>query len=149
MALPDGYTIRPVRVSDLDRYLSVLSVLTTVGDVSVTQFQELIAHWEAHPNVYFPRVIADAEDKVVATGMIVVEQKLIHGCGKVGHIEDIAVDKDQQGKNLGYHLITHLNSIGEKEGCYKIILDCSPENTGFYVKCGYKDSGVYMSKRYD
>lgn len=149
MSLPEGYSIRPVKVSDHQKYLQVLSVLTTVGKVSESQFHDLLDQWYAHPLIYFPRVIADEKDEVVATGMIVIEQKLIHGCGKVGHIEDIAVEKKQQGKNLGFHLINHLNYIGEKEGCYKIILDCSAVNTGFYEKCGYKDSGVYMSKRYD
>lgn len=138
-----------MKASDYKRYLEVLSVLTSVGDVSPSQFEKLLDHWAANSLIYFPRVIADAEDNVVATGMIVVEQKLIHGCSKVGHIEDIAVDKSQQGKSLGFLLISHLNSIGEKEGCYKIILDCSPKNTGFYEKCGYKDSGVQMAIRYD
>lgn len=149
MLLPEGYSIRPVKSSDYKRYLEVLSILTSVGDVSQTQFDQLLNQWAASPLIYFPRVIADENDSVVATGMIVIEQKLIHGCNKVGHIEDIAVDKSQQGKSLGYHLITHLSSIGESEGCYKVILDSSPQNTGFYEKCGYKDSGVFMSKRYD
>lgn len=149
MSLPEGYSIRPVKASDHTRYLEVLSVLTTVGEVSRSQFEVLLNQWAAHPLVYFPRVIVNGDDEIVATGMIVVEQKLIHGCGKVGHIEDIAVDKSQQGKNLGFLLISHLSSIGKEQGCYKIILDCSPSNTGFYEKCGYKDSGVQMSIRYD
>lgn len=149
MSLPTGYLIRPIKLSDYQRYIDVLSVLTTVGNVSQSQFQELLGHWAAHPLIYFPRVIVDGEDNVVATGMILIEQKLIHGCGKVGHIEDIAVDKSQQGKNLGFMLINHLSSIGKEEGCYKIILDCSQKNTGFYEKCGYKNAGVQMSIRYD
>ncbi|RKP32399.1 glucosamine-phosphate N-acetyltransferase [Metschnikowia bicuspidata] len=148
MSLPEGYSIRPVKASDYQKYIEVLSVLTTVGDVSESQFRDLLDLWAANPKIYFPQVIANAQDEVVATGMILIEQKLIHGCGKVGHVEDIAVARSQQGKNLGLLLIRHLNSIAEKEGCYKIILDCSPENAGFYNKCDYKNAGVYMSKRY-
>lgn len=44
----------------------------------------------------------------------------IHNLGKVGHIEDIAVAKDQQGKKLGLRIIQALDYISEKVGCYKV-----------------------------
>lgn len=69
----------------------------------------------------------------------------IHNLGSVGHIEDIAVAKDQQGKKLGLRLIHALDFISNKVGCYKTILDCSDANEGFYVKCGFKKAGVEMA----
>lgn len=149
MPLPEKYTFRPVKASDYREYTETLSVLTTVGTVSETQFSQLVDTWNKAPEIYFPRVIADENDKVVATGMLFVEQKLIHGCGKVGHIEDIAVAKSQQGKKLGNFLIEQLSVISKENGCYKVILDCSQHNVGFYEKCGYKDLGVFMTRRYD
>lgn len=44
----------------------------------------------------------------------------IHNLGLVGHIEDIAVAKDQQGKKLGLHIIQALDFIAEQVGCYKV-----------------------------
>jgi glucosamine-phosphate N-acetyltransferase len=38
-------------------------------------------------------VILNERDMVVAVDSVVVEQKLIHECGLVGHIEDIAVGR--------------------------------------------------------
>ena len=38
----------------------------------------------------------------------------------VGHIEDIAVLKDQQGKRLGRRIIEALDYLAEKVGCYKV-----------------------------
>lgn len=46
----------------------------------------------------------------------------IHNLGLVGHIEDIAVAKDQQGKKLGLKIITALDYIAEQVGCYKVPL---------------------------
>ena len=46
----------------------------------------------------------------------------------MGHIEDIAVDKNQQGKKLGLRIIEALVHISESCGCYKTILDCSDSN---------------------
>lgn len=44
----------------------------------------------------------------------------IHNLGLVGHIEDIVVNKDQQGKKLGLRIIEALDYIAEKVGCYKV-----------------------------
>lgn len=73
----------------------------------------------------------------------------IHKLGLVGHIEDIAVAKDQQGKKLGLRIIQALDYAAEKIGCYKTILDCSEANEGFYVKCGFKRAGLEMAHYYE
>lgn len=56
----------------------------------------------------------------MGTGALVVERKFIHGLGLVGHIEDIAVSRDQQGKKLGLRIIQALDAVGERVGCYKV-----------------------------
>lgn len=149
MSLPKDYSLRPVQQSDLAQYVEVLSVLTTVGSVSESDFAKLVAHWEENPEIYYPMVVTNEKDVVVATGMLVVERKLIHGCGKVGHIEDIAVAETEQGKKVGQYLIDHLSLEAKARGCYKVILDCAERNVGFYEKCGYTRAGVQMSQRYD
>ena len=73
----------------------------------------------------------------------------IHNLGLVGHIEDIAVAKDQQGKKLGLRIIQALDFVAENVACYKTILDCSEANEGFYVKCGFKRAGLEMAHYYE
>ena len=81
------------------------------------------------PNTYYGIVIVDKNtDKVIATGFVFVERKFLRGLGSVGHIEDIAVDKSQQGKKLGLRIINALTGISEAAGCYKTILNCSDDN---------------------
>ena len=58
----------------------------------------------------------------------VLTPRSIHSLGLVGHIEDIAVDKSQQGKKLGLRIIQALTAISENSGCYKTILNCSDSN---------------------
>ena len=48
------------------------------------------------------------------------EASSIHNLGLVGHIEDIAVTKDQQGKKLGLRIIEALDYVAAKVGCYKV-----------------------------
>ena len=148
MGLPEGYTIRPLKLSDYsNNYVETLKVLTTVGEIPLDKFTKLFHHWESLP-LYHPHVITNEEGTVVATGMLFVEKKLIHECGSVGHIEDISVATTEQGKKLGKTMILELTEIAGREGCYKVILDCDEKNAGFYEKCGYSVAGVEMTKRF-
>lgn len=148
-ALPAGYSIRPLALDDYERgVLDVLRVLTTVGDISKEKWDAQFAYWKKHNDQYYTIVITDETQAVVAVGTVLVERKLIHECGLVGHIEDIAVAKSQQGKKLGLRIITALTEIGKSQGAYKVILDCSDHNVEFYKKCGYSVVGVEMSLKF-
>lgn len=142
--LPPGYTLRETQAGDYDSFVRTLRVLTTVGNVTALQFAQQLGVWALHPDIYFSRVILNAENNVVATGTLLVEHKVIHECGRVGHIEDIAVSEQEQGRKLGQHMIGELTRIAQQQGCYKVLLDCAPKNVAFYEKCGYKDAGVSM-----
>ncbi|KAL6856649.1 acetyltransferase [Trichoderma novae-zelandiae] len=151
-SLPQGYQLRALRRSDYDSgFLECLRVLTTVGDISEEKFQKQYDNMLARED-YYIIVIEDTtreKNSVVATGALIVEHKFIHSLGKVGHIEDIAVAKDQQGKKLGLRLIQALDYVADKIGCYKSILDCSDANEGFYVKCGFRRAGLQMAHYYE
>lgn len=143
--LPSGYRMRPLVSSDYDRgVLDVLKVLTVVGNISRSQFVDQFNYWKSKKDMYHTLVVLNEQDRVVGCGTVLVESKLIHECGKVGHIEDIAVAKDQQGKKLGLRIINALTEIGRAQGCYKIILDCSEHNVKFYEKCGFTRGGAEM-----
>jgi glucosamine-phosphate N-acetyltransferase len=71
-------------------------------------------------------LVIEVNGKIVGAGSIMIEQKFIHGCGKVqyliqtGHIEDIVVCDSLRGKGLGKLLILKLTEIGKSLGCYKV-----------------------------
>lgn len=62
------------------------------------------------------------EGKIVASGTLVMERKFIRGCGKVGHLEDIVVEKTLQGTGVGKKLINVLVELSESLGAYKVSL---------------------------
>lgn len=150
--LPEGYRLRALRKTDFDSgFLDCLRVLTTVGEISQEQFEKQFDDMEQQRS-YYIIVIEDTnrtQNSVVGTGALIVEKKFIHSLGNVGHIEDIAVAKDQQGKKLGLRLIQALDYIAAQVGCYKSILDCSEANEGFYVKCGFRRAGLQMAHYYN
>ncbi|KAK4174718.1 putative glucosamine 6-phosphate N-acetyltransferase [Triangularia setosa] len=147
--LPKGYRLRALRPEDYELgFLDCLRVLTTVGDISKEEFDKRYQWLAKQDGTYFILVIEDTNtspSSIVGTGALIVERKFIHDLGKVGHIEDIAVAKDQQGKKLGLRIIQALDFIAKETGCYKTILDCSEHNEGFYVKCGFKRAGLEMA----
>ena len=79
------------------------------------------------------------EDKVVAYGAIVIENKIRRE--SAGHIEDIVVDKNMRGKNVGIDLIKELVKIAKEKGCYRVTLFCDKPLLNFYEKNGFKISG--------
>lgn len=120
-SLPASYTIRPAHPSDYHRgFLTVLATLTSTPIIPFSDFSGEMAAMNACKDTYYVLVICDKDGWVVGTGSLIVERKFIHGLGKVGHVEDISVRKDQQGKKLGLKLIQALEGVGRGVGCYKV-----------------------------
>lgn len=121
--------MRPLAKTDLSRgLLSVLSVLTLAPEVSETQYVQTFDAMKSFNNYFTLVIVSRATDAIVGTGTVFIEQKFIRNLGKVGHIEDIVVDKSMQGRKLGLRIINALTEISEAKGCYKTILNCSEDN---------------------
>ncbi|KAL9934658.1 hypothetical protein V8E36_006433 [Tilletia maclaganii] len=144
----ESLALRPLAADDYARgHLQVLTILTTTPDVGAQAWTERFHALKKIQDTYYPIVLVDKEtDRLVAVGTLVMEFKFIRGLGKAGHIEDIAVDPNVQGKGLGKKIIAALSAISEGLGAYKVFLDCSEDNKPFYEKCGYKLVGVQMAK---
>ncbi|KAJ3872168.1 hypothetical protein F5051DRAFT_422084 [Lentinula edodes] len=73
----------------------------------------------ASSKTYYPIVIVSKQtDQIVALGCVFIEPKFLRGLGNVGHIEDTAVHKRQQGKKLELRIIQMLTGISANSGCY-------------------------------
>lgn len=122
--------IRPLASTDYDRgHLAVLKVLTVVTDPGAQRWTAQFHAQRACPGTYYSVVVLDkTSDTIVGVGSVFIERKFLRGLGCVGHIEDIAVDEQQQGKKIGLRIIQALTAISEGCGCYKTILNCSEKN---------------------
>lgn len=145
--LPVGYCVRRLELNDYDLgVLDVLAELTSVGDISKEEFTDYIETLNSHENFRYTLVVvnSDLPGSISAVGSLILEPKLIHQCGLVGHIEDISVSSKEQGKGLGIQLIKILDHICQSRGAYKSILNCSEQVRSFYNKCGYQSTGHMM-----
>ena len=91
--------------------------------------------------------VCKIDNKPVGLITLIIEQKLIHSGGLVGHIEDLCVDKDHQKKGIAEKLINYCIDVSRQNGCYKTILDCKKELVEFYKDKKFVNEGAYMCYR--
>ncbi|KAJ9103852.1 hypothetical protein QFC21_002314 [Naganishia friedmannii] len=144
----DKIIARPLARDDHRKgFLSVLAGLTVAPDLSPEVYEARFDDMRNCPNTYYTLVFEHVPTgQIVATATLFVERKFLRNAGKVGHIEDVAVDASRRGKNLGKRIIVSLTAIAESVGCYKTILDCNEENIPFYQKCGFTHKEFEMVK---
>jgi glucosamine-phosphate N-acetyltransferase len=136
------YNVVPLTESDYyNGFLQLLEQLTTVGadDITYEEFTDQLKKLKS-----YVVVIRNDDGTVIGTASIFIEEKFIHKLSSVGHIEDVVVDQQYRGIGLGKLLIDHCIDYAKNNGCYKVLLNCSDENAGFYEKCGFKKKEVEM-----
>ena len=137
------YTIRKLIKQDYYQgFLQLLEQLTEVNSDDIT-YDDFCKHFDEKTSYTY--VIFDQNNnKVIATATLFIEKKFIHKLGSVGHIEDVVVDNNYRGKNLGKEIVDKLIMVAKDHKCYKIILNCSDKNVRFYEKCGFNRKDVQM-----
>ena len=83
-------------------------------------------------------------DRIIGSATLFIEQKFIHNGGKVGHIEDVVVSKEYEGRGIGFKLVNSLLEKARVMNCYKTILDCKDELIPFYERIGFKQESNQM-----
>jgi len=139
--------MRALQLGDFDKgYMKLLEQLTVVGDVSKDVYEARFNEMASLPDTYFTIVFEDtSKSKIVATAALTIERKFIRGCGKIGHIEDVVVDKQYRGFRLAVRLLEALKQIAKDCGCYKVILDCTEAKIAFYEKLGFQKKEQQMA----
>lgn len=139
-------SIRTAKAGDrrqIQGLIDLLSQLSPCPQISDAQF---VLWFHEVVSVGDDDVICVLEDRatrrIVATGSIFVEKKFLHGCGKIGHIEDVVGDNALREKKLGQKVVNYLAEHAKRVGCYKVILNCTPELRGFYENCGFVEKNI-------
>lgn len=138
------HTLRKLETNDYNKgYLELLATLTIVEPDLITpeMFDNFVQNLHKNHIVY----VIEHMNQIIASGTILIENKIIHGCSKVGHIEDIVVSPQYKGKQLGTLVIKSLIEYAKDQKCYKVILDCEENLINFYDKCGFERKGSQMS----
>ena len=89
-------------------------------------------------------MVAELNSQIVGSITLLIEPKFIHQGGLVGHIEDVVVRSELQGKGIGEQLVNATLEYAKNHGCYKTILDCDDNVKPFYEKIGFKRNSNAM-----
>ena len=130
-------------------YISVLNCLTNVYDDDeeliflIENFKDYVLSLPDNIKIF---IIFEMND-IIGSGTLVIESKIIHGFGKVGHIEDIVIDNNHQSKGYGSKLINFLIEKSKDIGCYKVVLNCEDDKISFYEKNTPENCRFKISKK--
>ena len=138
--------IREIEEDDLEKgFLESLDFLRKASNIDKNMAKEILKKIKLNPNHIIHVAIDDK--KIVGSTTLLIEQKFIHDGGLVGHIEDVVVRKDYEGKGIGIKLVTSMLECAKEKNCYKTILDCKDDVKRFYERIGFKRESNCM--RYD
>ena len=136
----DSLNFRLLEKEDYNRgYLDLLKQLTVIGNISNEKFNDIL------DKIKTEIWIIEDNNKIIASASLFLEQKIIHECGVVGHLEDVVIDEKYRSIGLGKFIICKIINIAKERGCYKLIGDCKPELVEFYKKNGLESSSVQIS----
>ena len=130
-------TVRKLQKDDLwNGFLQTLDSLRQASNIDKKTAEKIFDKINSNPDHIV--AVAVIEGKIVGSTTLLIETKFIHNGGKVGHIEDVVVDKKYQRKGIGEKIVIYLLRYAKDQGCYKTILDCTDEVKPFYEKLGFK-----------
>lgn len=138
--------IREIEEGDLEKgFLETLDFLRNASSLDKNKAKEILKKIKQN-QTHIIHVAIDGE-KIVGSTTLLIEQKFIHDGGLVGHIEDVVVRKDYEGKGIGIKLVMSMLESAKEKNCYKTILDCKDDVKQFYERIGFKRESNGM--RYD
>ena len=106
-------------------YISVLNCLSNVYndenelEFLIDNFKDYVLSLPSHIKIY----IMFKENEIIGSGTLVIEPKIMHGFGKIGHIEDVIISSKFNSENYHQYLVDFLISKAKSCNCYKVILD--------------------------
>ena len=89
-------------------------------------------------------LICEIDNKIIGTVTLMIESKFIHNYAKYGHIEDVFVDPEYQGKGIATKLIDLIINLAKSKNCLKCKLNCFSYLEKFYNKNNFKENGISM-----
>ena len=122
--------------------INLLSQLTECPNLTIEDFLHIVNNLSSNHHIY----ILCENESLLGMATLLIEQKIIHNAKCVGHIEDVVIDKQHNGKGYGKILIEHLCNVSKQNNCYKVILDCNENVKKFYENCGFakKTNGMAL-----
>ena len=140
--------IKKLEKEDFQNYTGYYKTLSNLSHSSELSPENSVKILEEINNAKGEIFIAIENNEIICSITVLIEKKFIRGGSKCAHIEDVVTRKEYEGKGIGSQVLNKAVEFAVAEGCYKIILDCEEELMNFYQKSGFKNTGVFASRRF-
>ena len=143
----DIVTLRSEIISNIIDYNYLSSIfkiyreLTDAEEISYIDFKNIVTKMPDSNEIY----VYKYNNKPVGLITLIIENKLIHSGGRVGHIEDLAVDREYRNLSIGKTLIKYCIDKCRLIDCYKVILNCKTDLEKYYISNNFKNTGNFMT----
>jgi glucosamine-phosphate N-acetyltransferase len=130
------------------KYLSLLSELTSANYVENYIFFNNVEKIHEFGKIFVGYIGDPLKDdfKIIASGTIIIEPKIIRNGKNVGHIEDIVVSRSHRKNGVSQTILSMLKEYAKENNCYKVILDCDDDVKNVYIKNGFEIKGLQMAQ---
>ena len=139
-------TIRPATSSDLNAILDlVVDQLDYPDENSLTVNSAMPILVEIQRDPHHHLFVAEENDTIMGTFMLIIVQQLAHGGSRSAIIEDVAVQSAAQGRGVGTRMMSYAVDFAREQGCSKIVLSSGKTRDRaheFYEKNGYRQHGM-------
>lgn len=128
---------------NLNKYVGLLNQLSDTVYSSITDIKTSLINILLSGSKIF---ILGSLEIPKGTVTLLIEQKLLHNCKCVGHIEDFVVDFNLRGQGYGESLLNKCLEVSKTNNCYKVVLHCDDKLVPFYSKMGFdKTNGMRLN----
>lgn len=140
--MSDLFTIELLKREDYKSYLLLLNEYRNTDiEMSKEHFDKIYDKINQNSEIW---IIKDNE-KIIGSTTLIIEQKFIFDCAKLGHIEDVVISANYRNYGLGKKLLNKIIERSKELNCYKVTLVCSESLQKFYEKCEFETRGIHMS----
>lgn len=127
--------------SDIQQVYRLLSQIWNVG--SIENFAKNLRN-SMSENIWF---VMEHDNRILATAMLVLQNKVIRNGCTAGFIEEVVVDEQARGNGIGEKLIKYITKYALTDvKCYKVVLSCFPDREEFYKRCGFRNESITMRR---
>ena len=130
--------VRLARAEDLTSLVSILSQIKPhIADqhYDFTKGEKVLRGIIEDENYYL--LVAEMNKKIVSTATMLIQRNLTHNGRPYAHIENVVTDSSYRKRGIGKLLLSELINVSKNLDCYKVILNCSIENSKFYKSMGF------------
>jgi glucosamine-phosphate N-acetyltransferase len=129
--------IRNLNINDYNKYISLINI-----SISKEKFDDFINNVLGELHIIY---VLEKDNEIIGTGTLYIEKKLTYNISKMGHIENIFINKYHRGNGYGEKIVNKLLEYAKNKKCYRVDLTCIEELIPFYNKNNFTTKNVSMN----